>query len=266
MIKRWIRQFLRSKGYAITPIPELPEFARDIPDASFYAPLFSPWLGFGEFRQHLDTASRHTLVSADRCYVLFTLATQALQLDGEFWECGVYRGGTAHLLADLIASSDPGRPLRLFDTFAGMPPTDAVRDLHSQGDFADTSLEAVRKRIGARASVHYHQGRIPATFAGLETRTIALAHIDVDIYQSVLDSVEFIMPRLARGGFIVFDDYGFPTCPGARQAVDEFFAERPEKPLVLPTGQAVVFNSFAVPRGEGIRAATATPAYSAARS
>jgi O-methyltransferase len=34
------------------------------------------------------------------------------------------------------------------------------------------------------------------------------------------------------------------SCPGARQAVDEYFAARPEVPLVLPTGQAVVFRGL----------------------
>ena len=43
---------------------------------------------------------------------------------------------------------------------------------------------------------------------------------------------------------MVFDDYGFPTCPGAKAAVDEFFHGRKEVPLVLPTGQAVVFAAF----------------------
>jgi O-methyltransferase len=59
----------------------------------------------------------------------------------------------------------------------------------------------------------------------------------------VLDCCHFIYPRLLAGGFMVFDDYGFPSCFGARQAVDEFFAGRPEVPLVLPTGQAVVFKA-----------------------
>ncbi len=42
---------------------------------------------------------------------------------------------------------------------------------------------------------------------------------------------------------MVFDDYGFPTCPGARQAVDEFFEGTKSVPLVIPTGQAIVFKS-----------------------
>lgn len=46
--------------------------------------------------------------------------------------------------------------------------------------------------------------------------------------------------KLVPGGVIVFDDYGLESCYGARVAVDAFFAGRPETPLCLPTGQAVV--------------------------
>jgi O-methyltransferase len=71
---------------------------------------------------------------------------------------------------------------------------------------------------------------------------IAMVHIDLDIYRSIKDGLEFIWPRLSRGGFAVFDDYGFHSCPGARAAVDEFFQSRQCVPVCLPTGQAVVFK------------------------
>ncbi len=41
---------------------------------------------------------------------------------------------------------------------------------------------------------------------------------------------------------MVFDDYGFESCPGAKQAVDEFFADKNERPWYLPTGQCVVIT------------------------
>jgi O-methyltransferase len=56
--------------------------------------------------------------------------------------------------------------------------------------------------------------------------------------------MSFVWLRLTLGGFIVFHDYGFPSCPGARAAVDEFFAARTCVPLCLPTGQAVVFKGM----------------------
>ena len=60
------------------------------------------------------------------------------------------------------------------------------------------------------------------------------------VIESIRDAVEYVYPRLVPGGCLIFDDYGFPSCPGARQAVDELFANRPEVPLCLPTGQALV--------------------------
>jgi hypothetical protein len=53
-------------------------------------------------------------------------------------------------------------------------------------------------------------------------------------------SYYLIYPRLAPGGFMVFDDYGFKECQGARLAVDEYFEDKPEFPIALRTGQALV--------------------------
>ena len=217
-----------------------------IPDHGLYRPLFSPWLDQGgEFRRYHDIAAPRTLVSADRCYVLYTLLLQALHVPGDIWECGVYKGGTAAMLAALLA--DRGRPRRLFlfDTFEGMPETDAAKDLHKEGDFADTSVEAVTAYVGHGDLCVVRKGFIPDTFAGLESAQIALAHIDVDVYKSIIDCLVFVWPRLSFGGFVVVVDYGFPSCPGARAAVDAFFRDKACVPLCLPTGQAVVFKGVA---------------------
>lgn len=213
-----------------------------IPDENLYKPVFSPWLGLKPFDELLARVRTVSLVSPDRCWVLHTLAQQALALNGEIWEAGVYKGGTALLFRETMQNC-PGKTLRLFDTFEGMPETNQRYDLHKKGDFSDTSLEGVRSHVGDLPWVNYHKGFIPDTFAGRENDRIAMAHVDVDIYSSIIDCCEFIYPRLTPSGFMVFDDYGFPTCPGARQAVDEFFSTRIEKPLVLPTGQAVVVKA-----------------------
>ena len=215
-----------------------------IPDGEFYQPLFSPWSGFGDFANYRALAEPYTLVSPDRLYVLYSLALNAIHLPGNFWECGVYKGGTARMLAALLAAhAHPATKLHLFDTFSGMPETDAKLDLHKKGDFSDTSLEAVRRAVGTPERVEFHPGWIPDTFRQAPNVPVAFAHVDVDIYQSIRDCCHFIYPRLAIGAPLIFDDYGFPSCPGARKAVDEFFADKAETPLVLPTGQAIVFRT-----------------------
>ena len=146
-------------------------------------------------------------------------------------------------MAAVMNAKIPSKKLYLFDTFAGMPETDPTKDWHKEGDFSDTSLEAVKAYVGFPDISVFRAGFIPDTFAGLESNAIALAHIDVDTHRSVLDCVSFIWPKLPVGGILVFDDYGFPTCRGARVAVDEFFAGTGHKPLSIPTGQAIVFKS-----------------------
>ena len=236
LLKEFIQRSFRLAGIEVRRLSP-----PGIPDSKLYQPLFSPWLSEA-FAAEYSLIAPWTLVSKDRCYVLASLAIQASKLGGEIWECGVYRGGTAMLLAErLFASSTP---LRFFDTFEGMPKTDAIRDLHKAGDFSDTSLEAVQSRVRGDFA-HFHKGLVPGTFAGLENSRIALAHIDMDIYSAIMTACEFIFPRLCAGGFMVFDDYGFSSCPGARMAVDEFFRNLDSVPLVLPTGQAIVFKSTA---------------------
>jgi O-methyltransferase len=226
-------------GFEVRKAPRTGKLA--IPDAEFYTPLFSPWNGYGEFAEYLKLAKPYTLVSPDRLYVLCSLARNAVQLHGDFWECGVYRGGSARMLAEFLRrNARPGVKLHLFDTFAGMPETDREVDLHKKGDFSDTSLAAVKQVVGNEEHVEFHPGWIPDSFKEMPDRPIALAHVDVDIYRSVGDCCEWIYPRLEVGGVMVFDDYGFPTCPGARRAVDEFLAGKPETPIVLGTGQALV--------------------------
>jgi O-methyltransferase len=219
-----------------------------IPDEHLYQPLFSPWLGHGDFLNFYNAIAPHSLVSPDRCYVLYQLARQAMHLPGSWYEAGVYKGGTAALLAKLKAVHHKTElPLRLFDTFGGMPATQPGVDLHQEGDFHDTSVDDVIRLLqrvaGPCGVVDFRKGLIPQTFAGLENDSVSLAHIDVDIYDSVMACCRFIWPRLVRGGFMIFDDYGFPSCPGARRAVDEYFQATTSFPLVLQTGQAIIFRS-----------------------
>ena len=213
-----------------------------IPDKELYRPLFSPWLGGGEFAKYYALAKPKTLVSADRCYVLWVLLRQALGAKGDIWECGVYQGGTAAMMAAVLSDMKSPKKLFLFDTFEGMPETDPAKDWHQKGEFSDTSAEAVASYVGCAEVCTRRKGYMPDSFNGLESAKIAFAHIDVDLNKSISDCLRFVWPRLSLGGFLVFDDYGFPSCPGARFAVDAFFEGNPCLPLCLPTGQAIVFK------------------------
>ncbi len=93
-----------------------------------------------------------------------------------------------------------------------------------------------------------YKGWIPERFEEVADIRFCFLHIDVDIYQPTRDALRFFYERMNPGGLILFDDYGYTTAPGERLAVDEFFADKPEEPILLPTGQAFVLMGSAKPR------------------
>lgn len=185
----------------------------------------------------------HTLVPSsspihkNSYWNIYALARQSLNITGDFWECGVFTGGSASFIANVMEGS--GKTLHLFDSWEGLPELSEHDHVHFKGEFSNTSLDEVKKTVG-HDFVQYHKGWIPETFT--VEGPIAFAHIDVDLYQSVKDCCEYIYPRMTLGGVMLFDDYGHYTCPGAREAVDEYFTDKRSVPLPLVTGQAVVFK------------------------
>jgi hypothetical protein len=208
-----------------------------------YSKRLSPRLRWQEaagFEDVWPAARERTVVDEGSAHMLFQLARHASKLEGMFAEVGVYRGGTAKLLAGIADRA--GRELHLFDTFAGMPETDRARDLHTAGDFADTSLAGVQAFLAGHRSPKFHQGEFPGTVpaAGVEAAKFSLVHVDADIASSVGACCEFFYPRLVPGGVMIFDDYGHTSCPGAKTATDGFFADKPEPVLHLLTSQALI--------------------------
>jgi O-methyltransferase len=203
-------------------------------------PIYAGWLGDKRFDLIYNTVRGHTIVSVDRCYLLYCLAGYAVHLDGDFAECGVYKGGTAFLLSEM---SRPAKLVHLFDAFEGLPQPDENDNYYKAGDFSDTNIDDVRRLLDIHEErIRIHEGWMPDTFANVGTNTFSLVHIDVDLYRTAMDCCEFFFSRLCKGGILVFDDYGFPACRGEKDAVDEFFSAKPEMPICLPTGQAIVIK------------------------
>lgn len=197
------------------------------------------WREDRAFREVMEQVEPRTLVDWPACFILYRTVRLCARLGGVMAEIGVFRGGTARLLS----RAAPEKTLHLFDTFGGMPPSDPRRDLHQEKDFADTSLDEVRSYLADCDNAVFHRGVFPETGVSVASELFCFVHVDADIYQSVWDACAFFYPRLVSGGAMVLDDYGFVTCPGAREAVDRFFGEHGVSPIYLPTGQALIWKS-----------------------
>jgi hypothetical protein len=184
---------------------------------------------------------------------------------GDLLELGTYKGNTATILAAMARRL--GRTAYILDTFEGFDQRDIVGlDLDARaGTFSDTSLEAVRARVGDEA-VQFVKGYFPETAKDLPAEAVyCLVHIDCDLYTPITNALEYFYPRMAPGGFIIIHDYSSPAWAGAERAVDEFFANKTECVIPMPdgAGSAMVRKNRVPASGENWllrkRAALLTP-------
>jgi O-methyltransferase len=176
--------------------------------------------------------------SNDRKFFLRELLKLVDHLDGDTAEAGVYEGGSSWL----ICQARGGRSTHWgFDSFEGLSaPSERDGGCWTAGDLAssETGARALLEPLGAVVL----RGWIPEVFAQSKIDRLVFAHVDVDIYDPTLASFEYFYDLLVPGGVIVCDDYGFSACRGAKEAVDEFMADRPENVIHCPTGQGIVIK------------------------
>lgn len=164
-----------------------------------------------------DKILDNTIVCTRRLDVLVRELLRANFLGENAAEVGVFNGGTARL----ICQHSSGHVF-LFDTFTGLPaPT--KHDTHVEGSFRNDSIEKIANVLKPYKNYSIYKGVFPLTNKEfVDFRKFSFVHLDVDLYESVKNCLEFFWPRLAVGGVIILDDYGCSGCPGARLATDEF--------------------------------------------
>lgn len=209
------------------------------------------WRDDDEFLSAYRRLSPGNPYSQERKYLLREFARHTRGIAGEMAECGCYEGASAYFMAE----ANPGVTLHLFDSFEGLSSPgelDAVDSSEqipwSRGDLR-TAEDLLRENLAGFEHIAVYRGWIPERFDEVAERRFRLVHIDVDLYQPTLDSLEFFYPRTTPGGIIILDDYGFTTCPGAFRSANEFMADKEERILHLPTGQGLIIKSAAAPDG-----------------
>jgi O-methyltransferase len=207
---------------------------------------YAPWAADTDFQAAFGQIRDHTLVDHFRCYELWQLVEQTAHLKGDILEVGVWRGGTGCLMARRAQMLGSSARVVLCDTFTGVVKAGAKDGAYRGGEHADTSLDTVRALAGVMglSNVEMLTGIFPEqTGAHVADRQFALCHIDVDVYQSGLDVLEWVWPRMPVGGVVVYDDYGFPTCSGITRLVNERYVHEDGVTLHNLNGHAIVIKT-----------------------
>ena len=172
------------------------------------------------------------------------LIKKAVKLEGDIIECGVFRGRTLLRLANYVNSVNKDKTLFGLDSFEGFP-TDTIIEgdlgpnrtmAKVKGRFKNTGgarerIERVAKHLGL--NVELHKGFFENTLPNVvkDGRKFCFIHLDCDIYESYKTCLNSLYESLVPGGIMLFDEYACPIWPGATAAVDEFFSDRPERPI-----------------------------------
>ena len=154
-------------------------------------------------------------------------------INGSFIKCGVYYGGSAAIHA-YAAKDNSQRHLWLFDSFEGLPEPgkkDVVTfegEEPEKGRYAlskDETKEVLFQRMGLdETRIHIVKGWFVDTLPVTETGSIALLHLDADLYESTKTCLEELYDNVVTNGCIMTDDYA--QFKGCREAIHEFIKQR----------------------------------------
>jgi O-methyltransferase len=189
---------------------------------------YSPWILDQEFQAVYQAVRHSTLVDLYRCYEVWSLARQLDEIQGDFLEVGVWRGGTGALLALAAMKGTSQKQVYLADTFEGVVKAGPDDPGYMGGEHSDTSADLVRQMLQSLGLINTTVlvGTFPEETGHLGPSRISLLHCDVDVYQSSKDVVGWALPRMPSGGIILFDDYGFYGCEGVTKFVHELVQDK----------------------------------------
>ncbi len=182
---------------------------------------------------------QYSSIPVSRLSLMSELAAQFAHVDGAFVECGVFNGGGAAVMANVLGN----RPVWLFDSFEGLPkPGDRDggrasmkydRAMEANGNWQAGDPAQVQAAFRAlkcwSKQVHIVKGWFQDTLPVNDTGPIAVLHLDADWYDSTKLALETLYDRVVPGGLILVDDYGHWI--GCRTAVQEFWQRRGLSPV-----------------------------------
>jgi O-methyltransferase len=171
------------------------------------------------------------------------------QVPGDFIETGVWRGGTTIFMRAILAAyAAKDRQVWVADSFEGLPEPDSEKypveakthrgkvmsDVYDHFAVGFDQVKENFARFGLLDDqVRFLKGWFKDTLSSTEISELAVMRLDGDYYESTLDALVNLYPKLSPGGYAIVDDYGEDTWTYCRRAVDDYRrSEGLEQPLI----------------------------------
>jgi len=151
-------------------------------------------------------------------------------IEGHLIETGVWRGGASIFMrAILLAYGINNRKVFVADSFEGLPEPNVEKYPPDKGDilhkhqFLSISEDEVAANFNKYSllddQVVFLKGWFKDTLPNAPIDKLAVMRLDGDMYESTMDALVNLYPKLSTGGYCIIDDYALPAC---KQAVDDY--------------------------------------------
>ena len=198
----------------------------------------------------ISVVSKYSMTPKIRIYNLLQALRHIKQknIDGDFVECGVWRGGNIILFKKFLENElkNSNKKIFAYDTYEGMnQPSEEDYNLTSKisakillkkeknkdsNIWGISKIEDVKKNISENVknldNINFIKGEVEQTLNSEKNLPlkISILRLDTDWYLSTKKELEVLYDRVSSGGIIIIDDYGHWN--GSKKAVDEFFSNK----------------------------------------
>ena len=188
-------------------------------------------------------------------YVYCWAASHALNLPGDFVECGVNTGIIPRAVMHYTDFNSTGKTFYLCDTFTEIPEeqvtqeekaffnrigTDAVKYHNTVSYTKDIYEDMLMETKGF--NVKLVRGKVPETLSQVDTDKVCFLSIDMNIVAPEIAAAEYFWDKMVKGGMIILESYGWDWHLPQKEAFDEFAKKMSVKILSLPTGQGLIIR------------------------
>lgn len=179
-----------------------------------------------------------------RAYVACWAAYHAKNLEGDYVECGVNKGGTALAVAHYTSFNSLDKDFWLLDTYQGLV-ADLIQDYEevtpdSYAGYYKECYDEVVKTFSPFPRAKIIRGAIPDTLEQVTAKKVSFLSIDMNCVVPEIAAIEFFWDRLVPGAIVVLDDYGWSAHKPQKDGFDQFTKAHNTQVLTLPTGQGLI--------------------------
>jgi O-methyltransferase len=174
-----------------------------------------------------------------RRYILACAGYHCAQLDGDFVECGAYKGVGIKTVIDYLGGKEFRKTFWGYDLFEH----DASMAHHSMDEHGPGLFDEVKAKFVNYDCVNLIKGEIPKIFEGHSPQQIAYLHIDLNEAPAEIAALDCLFDRVVPSGMVILDDYEWAGAYRPQKlAEDPWFEARGYRVMPLPTGQGLVFK------------------------